>query len=170
MEYNTMTTSQSETESCDRCDNESDDLQSIELIDEHILCTPCIRAIDDDIDDYYWYDRYTEEHHERAVRLLEEQDEIECVHESYNLGEIIVHTKYVNSNVLTDVSDSFGLEIVRFHPLWEQEETEWDCIDRHGSCFEILLEYNQDSPSPMPLEFRFIEIDSEFIDENDKQF
>lgn len=164
---------------CDQCERElpRDRVKHIEIDEYHHLCERCIEGIEHNIENYYWYDRYTKDHHERAVEILEEQDEIRCVHDWYEGGEIIVHTDYVSSNVVSDVAERFGLEIVTFGPQWQEDNEEWkehdggwDCIIEDGSAFEILLEYNSNSPPPLPLEANFEPIDLNFLEETDKQF
>lgn len=158
---------------CDRCETETPEsaVHSITIEDEWQLCETCIEEIEEDIEEYYWYKRYTKEQHKRALSILKEHDEILCVHgNAYEAGEIIVHTEYVSSDVVSDVCDHFGLQIAAFGPRWQEDDHGFDCVDDHGSCFEILLEYTQESPHPIPLEAKFIPIDIEYLDDNDKQF
>lgn len=157
------------TDECDRCEREFDDLRDVDLIAERDLCEGCVRALDEDVYNYRWQDRYTEEQHERALSLLSGRDEFECVISSYEDGQIILHTPYVSSDVVTDFCDHFGFQIISFGPQWEADEV-WPCAHRHGDLFEIGLEYNEQCPSPIPVAMKFEEIDIEDLDENDKQF
>lgn len=169
-------TSQSETEPeydrCEKCEHETPDegLNTVTLLDDWTLCDACVELLDESMETHYWYDRYSKEQHERAVSLLEEQDSVWCVDAVYEAGEIIVHTPYVSSEVVSDVADHFGLRVGGFGPAWEEDENALDCVKEHGSCFEILLEYTQNSPDPLPLEADLIHIDLKWLDENDKQF
>jgi hypothetical protein len=139
------------------------------LAQEWSVCEGCQDALTDDIEYYRWEDRYTEEIHERAVERLAGYDEIECVISSYDAGQIIVHTPYVSSNVVTDFCDFYGFEIVAFNPIWFEQD-DWPCLDSHGSIFQIVLEYNQRSPMPSSESLKFFENDLEQLDGNDKQF
>ena len=169
-------TTQSETEpeyeQCEKCEQETPDegLNTVTLLDDWTLCDACVESLDESMETHYWYDRYSEEQHDKAVKLLEEQDSVWCVNDVYGAGEIIVHTPYVSSDVVTDVADHFGLQVAGFAPAWEEENRSLDCVKEHGSCFEILLEYTQESPEPLPLEADLIRIDLEWLEENDKQF
>jgi len=168
-------TSESETEYeiCERCEKETPEsgMINVSLSEEWWLCDACVEEIEEGIEDYYWYDRYTKEQHKRALEILRDHDEIYCVHgNAYEAGEIIVHTPYVASAVVEDVCDHFGLQISAFRPRWEEDYHAWECVEGHGSCFEILLEYKQNSQPPVPLEMKFVPVDIEYLDENDKQF
>lgn len=160
-----------ESVECERCERDfpEDVVSPVTIEEDHHLCEGCRLSIEDDIENYNWYDRYTEEHHEMAVEILENQKEIECVHDWYNGGEIIVHTKYVSSNVVTDVCEHFGLQIMAFRPIWQEEDT-WDCVEEAGSMFQILLEYRHNSPPPLPVEEEFSPLDINYLEDNDKQF
>jgi len=153
---------------CDRCDREYDELECVEPLDAD-LCEGCVRALSGNIEMYDWRDRYTEEQHERAVSLLSDYDEFECVISSYEDGQIVLHTSYVSSDVVTDFCNHFGFQIVAFGPQWEQDEM-WPCMHQHGSVFEIVLEYNHQSQHPVPLNAEFTENHIERVDGNDEQF
>lgn len=157
------------SEECDRCGREYDELTGMELTVDRQICDACIWAIDYNIENHKWQDRYTEKQHERAISILEERDEIQCIISSYEDGQIIVHTPYVASHTVTDLCAHFGFRIAAFEPLWE-EEGKWPCVEEHGSTFQILLDYHQRSKKPIPLEAQFEDIFIEDLDENDKQF
>jgi len=156
---------------CERCEREydSESVQVIDLDEERSLCNGCIDALSDNIDYYDWQDLYTEEQHERALSLLTERDEFECVIDSYEDGQIVLHTPYVTSNVVTDFCNHFGFKIISFGPQWEADGI-WPCVGRHGDLFEIVLEYNNNCPPPVPTQAIFEENHIEDIDGNDKQF
>lgn len=153
---------------CSRCERDWDDVEYVAVLDAE-LCDACLRALDENIEYYNWKKKYTEDQHERATSLFSEREEILCVINSYEDGQIVVHTQYVTSDVVTDFCDHFGFEIVAFGPRWEQEES-WPCMSEHGSIFEIVLEYNNSCDPPAPMTVKFIDNDIERVDENDKQF
>lgn len=144
-------------------------MDDITLSEERRVCEGCVRALSEDVDYYDWRTRYTEEQHERAVNLLSDQDEIECVISSYDDGQIIVHTQYVSSNVVTDFCNHFGFKILSFGPQWHVDQM-WPCMDQHGDIYEVVLEYNHNSPQPIPMAAVFQEDHIEMLDGNDKQF
>lgn len=154
---------------CDRCGYERDELETIELRAEYELCGGCVNDMDASIDEYQWQDRYTEEQHERALSLLDEYDEFECVISSYDDGQIIVHTRYVTSDVITDFCNHFRFDIISFGPQWAADGM-WPCASEHGDIFEIVLEYNHSCAPPIPLPAKFRENHIERLDGNDKQF
>lgn len=157
---------------CERCEVETLPKHGdhIEVGDErYLVCDGCVEGVRDDIERYMWSDRYTKEHHEKAVEKLEEQDEILCIDDNYDAGEIWVHTKYVSAEVVMDVMEHFSLRPTWWGPRWQEEET-WDCLEEHGSCFEICLEYTRGNIDPLPVEAPFHRTHSEYLDENDKQF
>lgn len=139
------------------------------LSDERRVCEGCVLALSEDVDYYDWQDRYTEEQHERAVNLLSDQDEIECVISSYDDGQVIIHTPYVTSDVVTDFCNQFGFKVLAFGPQW-QANGMWPCVDQHGDIFEIVLEYNHNSPQPVPMAAVFQTEHIDRLDGNDKQF
>lgn len=154
---------------CDRCEYEYENLNTVELKKERRLCDGCIRALDEDVYYYRWQDRYTKEQHERALSLLSERDEFECVIGSYEDGQIVLHTEYVSSDVVSDFCDHFGFEVIQFGPQWEQDGV-WPCVIDHGSLFEIVLEYNHHCRSPAPIAAKFMPNHIENLDGNDRQF
>ena len=154
---------------CDRCGREFDDVQSVGLGEDRQLCQPCIGALRDHIDFYDWQDRYTEEQHERALSLLSDYDEFECVISSYEDGQVVLHTPYVTSDVVTDICNHFRYDIISFGPQWKADE-KWPCVHQHGDTFQIVLEYNHSCNPPVPLSADFHESHIENVDGNDKQF
>lgn len=161
-------------EECERCEHERppEFIETVEVDEAHELCEGCREDIEARIEDYYWYDRYDEDTHERAVEELESVDEILCVHDNYESGDIIVHTNYVSSSVVKDFCDNFGFQIMWFTPRWQEEEIDdgWSCVAEQGSCFEIELGYTSRSPPPIPEAFDFEKIELGFLSENDEQF
>lgn len=144
---------------CNKCDNDAN----------RCFCEQCIASLRDADERDPWKERYTEEQHERAVSLLSEQDEIECVISDYDVGQIIVHTPYVSSNVVTDFCNHFGFIIQSFGPRWENG-SKFPCTAHHGSMFEIVLSYEHESDTPIPLRVSFVRDHLDDLDGNDKQF
>lgn len=155
---------------CERCGEEFDELQTVELEESQDLCHGCVRALAENVETYRWQDLYTEEQHERAVSLLSEMNEIECVIESYEYGQIIVHTPYVSSDIVADICDHFGHKIISFGPLWKEEGNKIPCMPYHGSIFEIVLKYDNSCDVPVPIGAKFFESEIDTLDENDRQF
>lgn len=160
-----------EYEECDRCGRDTlpDDIKTIKLNDRHEVCYGCSEALTEDIESYRWQDRYTEEHHERALSLFSEDDNIHCTIEDYERGQILIHTDYVSSRVITDFCKHFGYRIFSFGPIWE-ETSKWKCVEQHGSTFEIGLQYDHHCPMPAATNIKFIENHSEKLSGKDKQF
>lgn len=154
---------------CDRCGIEWDTLETIALRDEHELCSGCVTDMDASIDEYRWHDRYTEEQHERAVSALSEMDEVQCVIDSYERGQVIVHTPYVASEVVLDYLQHFGFRVMSFGPIWYNEH-DWPCLEEHESTFQIVLQYDHYCKKPCPLDTVFDTWRADALDENDKQF
>lgn len=160
-----------DTVDCDRCGNESIPryIHTVDVDGEYSVCSGCISALVESIEWYDWRNRYTEEHHERAVSLLSERDEIDCVISEYETGRIIVHTSYVSSDVVKDFCNHFGFKISRFEPNWAKESS-WPCTKDHGDCFQIVLMYDHDCPKPTPVNTKFFENHIDDLEENDRQF
>lgn len=156
---------------CDRCGRnvDPDDTKDISIDGEYEVCPGCATDLTQDIEQYDADDRYTEEQHERAVSLLSDRDEIECVISSYEDKQIIVHTPYVSSEVVIDFCDHFGFYMNQFEVCWE-EEYSWPCVSDHGSIFQIVLSYTHRSRPPIPLNAKFTEDRIDNLTENDKQF
>lgn len=154
---------------CERCGLEYEELTKVELVQPRELCEPCIEALSQKVEYYDWRDKYTEEQHERALEEFDKYDEIECVISSYEDGQIVIHTEYVTSDVITDFCNHFGYRIISFCPRWENDGV-WPCEEMHGNMYEIVLEYNELCPPPMPIDVTFGENHIENVDENDKQF
>lgn len=158
------------TDKCDRCSRDDiEETETIHLENDYDLCKGCVRDLESNVTSYDWQDRYTEEQHERAISLLEEVEEIECVISSYEDGQIVIHTPYVSSDVVADFCNHFGLRIVKFGPRWNLDST-WPCVDHHDSMFEVVLSYDHRSPPPIPISVEFVEQALENLGENDRQF
>lgn len=157
---------------CKRCgkDEPEDYVEIVSLGEEYELCEVCHETLVNEVEYYDWQDRYTEEHHERAVDLLSDQDEVECVISSYEDGQIIVHTPYVSSDAIADVAQFFNLEIISYGPIWKEQKGGWPCLDSHGSIFQVLLEYNHTRPLPSSNNVIYEQVYIDDLDPNDEQF
>lgn len=160
-----------EYEPCDKCGNDRtpDDLTSVDLRDDWLLCSACIDALSDSIEFHDWRDVYTEEQHQRAADELSSFDEVQCVISSYDDGQLIVHTPYVSSDIVADVCTHFGHRIQSFSIVWN-EESSWPCIDEHGSTFQIVLRYDQRSKPPAPMDTLFFDTYIDEVRDHDRQF
>lgn len=167
-----MSSDSEEYVECERCEHEvpNGERISVELNDEYSLCSSCVGYLDREVEDFWWYDRLPKEQFERAVEILQEQDEILCVHEtSYQNSMIMVHTNYVNSDVVRDVCDHFGFHVESFGPAWQQE-TRYRCVRENGSCFYINLTYRPRADYPAPMEVKFVPRWRDNLVDTDKQF
>lgn len=158
-----------EYEECDRCEKEFDELQKINLGIEKEVCEACQTALIEEVDYYDWRDRYTEDQHERAVSILSDRPEVECVLDDYERGQIIVHTNYVSSDVVYGVCEHFGFKIDSFGPQW-YKQGEWPCLDSHESVMQIVLTYDHTCEYPIPTSCIFEDEHIDNLDGNDEQF
>lgn len=58
-----------------------------------------------------------------------------------------VHTNYCTTEVVEDVVNEFGGRIVSAQITREEDEHSFDCVDVHGECFEILIDFCADRPT-----------------------
>ena|SRR6056297_1091991 len=99
---------------CDACDsNHHDGLHDVCLADdEYEVCEDCLALLKDEIDRYYWWDRLSEAHYDRAAEYLRSLDEVWCVKDNaYAGGEMWVHTPFCDAAVVNDVCEHFGFRI-----------------------------------------------------------
>jgi hypothetical protein len=144
---------------CDACDTEyHDGLTDVPLGEEtYDVCESCLDHLIDVIERYYWYDRLTEAHYNRAAEYLRSLDEVWCVKDhAYPGGEMWVHTPYCDAAVVNDVCDHFGFRI-RWFSIVEPDDHEFDCVHDHGPCVEINLDFPSHRGDPMPLEYDLID-------------
>lgn len=171
-----MTDETEEFDTCERCDADRlpEYIEPFEVEGQtYSLCGGCREDIAYDIENYRWFERYTRSHHQQAIDALEAMPEILCAHGEYDAGEIVVHTNYVASEVVEDFCDHFGFQITAFRPRWQNDciiEDLWNCVQEMGDCYEILLEYKDNSSQPLPTEAQFKRISIDYLDESDKQF
>jgi hypothetical protein len=140
---------------CDACDT----THFVELYDvclaetEYDVCGDCLQLLVDQIERYYWWDRLTEAHYNRAAEFLRSLDEVWCVKDqAYAGGELWVHTPYCDAAVVRDVCAHFGFQIRWFSVVSPCDEG-FDCVPEHGPCIEINLIYTNRISNPLPLEY-----------------
>ena len=161
---------------CDACEtNHHDGLHEVPLgEDTYEVCDDCLDHLVDEIERYYWWDRLTEAHYDRAAEYLRSLDEVWCVKDhAYPGGEMWVHTPYCDAAVVNDVCDHFGFRI-RWFQIVEPEDGEFDCVHDHGPCLEINLDYNNRVKGPLPLEYDISDdrtySDVEWLEDDDPLF
>lgn len=162
------------TEQCAACEHEIIDDAGVVTIDEteYRVCTGCRDHLRDEIENYFWFDRITETHYEKAASYLRSLDEVWCVKDQgYPGGELWVHTPYCNAAVVGDVCDHFDLKICWFGIASAAHGIQFDCVGNHGPCVEILLT-PETSPQPLPLAADVVHShsDVEWLDELDRLF
>lgn len=118
-----------------------------------VLCKACCIEFIEIVKDYPWWNQLTSEHYQRASNHLKRKDEIMCVIDDWELsGEIIVHTDYTTVAIVEDVSDFFGFKITSCEVVDPNDALHYDCLETHGRCVEIKLDYVTDCPRPLPPE------------------
>jgi len=140
---------------CDACDTTHyADLHDVSLGDtEYDVCSDCLQLLVDQVERYYWWERLTEAHFNRAVEFLRSLDEVWCVKDqAYAGGELWVHTPYCDAAVVRDVCDHFGFQI-RWFSIVTPCDKGFDCISEHGPCIEINLIYTNRISDPLPLKY-----------------
>lgn len=139
---------------CDACDTtHHDELHDVCLGEtEYDVCSDCLQLLVDQVERYYWWDRLTEAHYNRAAAFLRSLDEIWCVKDgAYAGGELWIHTPYCDAAVVRDVCDHFGFQIRWFSVVYACDDG-FDCVSEHGPCIEINLTYTNRPSNPLPLE------------------
>ena len=140
---------------CDACDTTHyAELHDVSLGDsEYDVCSDCLQLLVDQVERYYWWERLTEAHYNRAAEFLRSLDEVWCVKDqAYAGGELWIHTPYCDAAVVRDVCDHFGFQIRWFSVVTPTDE-EFDCVSDHGPCIEINLTYTNRPLNPLPLEY-----------------
>jgi hypothetical protein len=140
---------------CDACDTTHyAELHDVSLGDsEYDVCSDCLQLLVDQVERYYWWERLTEAHYNRAAEFLRSLDEVWCVKDqAYAGGELWIHTPYCDAAVVRDVCDHFGFQIRWFSVVTPTDEG-FDCVSDHGPCIEINLTYTNRPSNPLPLEY-----------------
>lgn len=161
---------------CERCETRTREYKV--TVGNHIryVCSRCKRDILAGIDDYYWYDRFTEGHYQVISAYLQTLDVVECVHDhAPEAGEMWVHTKYGTTEVVGDIIDYIGA--IYGAGVEREEKSAWDCVEEKGDMFEIGLDFAKRLPetimSPRKLALMLYTSqyrDSEYVTEEDRLF
>ncbi len=141
--------------SCDACDTTQDDeLHKISLGERaYDVCDDCLQLLIDEVEEYYWWDRLTEAHYNRAAEFLRSLDAVWCVKDqAYAGGELWVHTPYCDAAVVRDVCDHFGFQIRWFSVVYPSDDG-FNCVSKHGPCIEINLTFTTHRSNPLPLAY-----------------
>jgi hypothetical protein len=158
---------------CERCEQTGyDTLDDVTIGDvSYRVCERCLADLDREVTHYYWYDRLTEAHYDRAAAFLRSREEIWCVHDdAYVAGELFVHTPYCSATVVSDVCNHYGFDIYSVR-IVDPEESGFDCVAEHGRCVEFDLDYRGNA-DPLPLEYDLLDdvdhYDIEFLSDADR--
>lgn len=114
----------------------------VSLGDEvYAVCEKCRDHLAIKVEGYWWHDRLTEAHYDRAAEFLRSLDEVWCVkNHAYPGGELWVHTPYCSASVVSDVCTHFGFRIRWFSVVNPGDPGEFDCLHDHGPCVGINLD------------------------------
>lgn len=139
---------------------------------EYAVCESCCDHLASIVEAYYWYDRFTEAHYRQAADYLRSLDEIWCVHDhAYIGGELWVHTPYCDAAVVRAVMDHFGLEIYWFSIVRPSDDPAFECVQDHGPCIEICLDFRSHRKTPRPLSASVPQCPgTDWLDESDTIF
>ena len=140
---------------CDACNTTHyAELHDVSLGDsEYDVCSDCLQLLVDQVERYYWWERLTEAHYNRAAEFLRSLDEVWCVKDqAYAGGELWVHTPYCDAAVVRDVCDHFGFQIRWFSVVYPVDDG-FECVSEHGPCIEINLTFTAHRSDPLPLEY-----------------
>jgi hypothetical protein len=161
---------------CDACESNYPGARHTATIDdtEYKLCEGCRDHLTNEVEAYNWWDRLTEDHYNRAAEYLRSLDAVWCVKDNAAIaGEMWVHTPYLDYSVVADVCDHFGFRVRWFTILHPGDDT-CDCVDEHGPCVEINLDYNHHVKEPFPLEYDLLDDvnhhDIDYLDEDNRLF
>lgn len=139
---------------CDACEIEyHEGLHDVQLDDDaYNVCEDCLAMLEDEINRYFWWELLSEAHYDRAAEYLRSPDEVWCVKaDAYAGGELWVHTPFCHAGVVNDVCDHFGFRI-RWFSVVVPGDPGFDCVEDHGPCIEINLEFTNRVAGPLPLE------------------
>ena len=162
---------------CDACDTERYDGRFEVSLgdDEYAVCEKCRDHLAQKIEGYWWHDPLTEAHYDRAAEFLRSLDEVWCVKDhAYPGGEMWVHTPYCDAGVVSDVCSHFGFRIRWFSIVQPGKAGEFDCLNDHGPCVEINLDFPSHENWPAPLEYDIgddlTHYDAEYLHDDAKLF
>lgn len=166
-----------EKSECDRCGSHRENFVLECGNYQRYVCKDCRNVIIEEIDNHYWFDRFTENHFKAVKSYLEELDEVWCVHGHSSSGELFVHTGYCSELVVDDITNLAG-HVRAFGIEREDADHAWDCMDEHGDCIEINIDFSGDSvPIMIPPVSTFAKMlystehkSTDLLDEEDKLF
>lgn len=155
-EYLTGEALETDDPDCPRCGidmTESSDTKKVTVGDnEYILHKNCAEDIENySINNNVWFDTFTPEHYEAAADYLRSFDTVGEVitfdGKGYQMGEMYVHTNYATTSIVDDVIETFGGRIVHATITTEGDDNGLSCVNEHGTCFEILIDFCSNEPT-----------------------
>lgn len=163
---------------CHRCERQNAPLTELSVDEkQRYVCHSCADDILREVDDHYWYDRFRRSHYDIIAAFLDSFEEVWCVHDhAYEGGEMFIHTGHLTREVVSDALDFMG-SIYSIH-IERVDDSCWDCMDEHGDCIEIVIDFGNDSVPLRPLRPAQLAealttrsvYDVNYIDEADKLF
>lgn len=159
---------------CEKCEHKFKSLNIISFkpsstgsFEKYRVCNSCAEKLESEIENHFWYDVVSKNDFERIISYLNSVDKIDCVYDDeYTAGDIIIHTKYATSKIVSDACEHFGYKVHSFGP----EDNKSDCFEDHGECFTICI-VPDGNIEPIPesiTEKSYSELD--YINESDKIF
>lgn len=139
---------------CDKCELDRREVSDRVTLGDttYALCRSCAQELARSVEYHRWSDRLSEAHYENAVAYLRSLDEVWCViGDRYFAGELWVHTPYCSAAVVRDVCEHYGFQIAWFS-IVSAGEHQFDCVEDHGPCIEINLDYGPTSGWPRSLD------------------
>jgi hypothetical protein len=118
----------------------------------------CAEAIwENNIENSVWFDTFTPQHYEKVADFLRSFDSVgEVITNKGNLyafGELYVHTNYCTTSIVKDVIDAFNGRIVYAGIAREDYDGGFSCVKKHGTCFEILIDFCTSDSTNLPPEY-----------------
>lgn len=134
---------------CEHCRSyiRDDDDEVLVTLGDNIAVTHdhCADAIyEEKIENPRWYDTFTDDHYWTAAAFLQSFDSVGHVVTSdflKDMGEMYIHTNYANTGIAGDVVDHYNGRIYSAGVVHEDDEHEHSCVNKHGTCFEILIDF-----------------------------
>jgi DNA-directed RNA polymerase subunit RPC12/RpoP len=118
----------------------------------------CAEAIwENSIENPVWFDTFTPQHYEKVAEFLLSFDSIgEVITNNgnlYSMGEMYIHTNYCTTSIVKDVIDAFNGRIVYAGVAREDSDRGFSCVQEHGTCFEILIDFCTSESTNLPPEY-----------------
>lgn len=160
-EYLTGEAMRTDLTECPKCGSDiKDESQAVQIsfqddiVELHKRCGEAVWK--NEIENPFWYDTFTPEHYESAADYLRSLDCVGCVITNngslYSIGEMYIHTNFCTTEVVKDVIDDFDGRVVYAGVTSPEEEGSLDCVQEHGLCFEILIDFCTDTAERRPPE------------------